>query len=90
MNRLKDKVAIVTGAAAGIGEATARLFAKEGAKLSLCDVAVEPLEKVVEAINAEGGEAIACSCYRTATVESFQLVGFQIAAPVFSAQAEKK
>ncbi len=62
MNRLKDKTAIITGAAAGIGEATARLFAKEGAKLSLCDVAIEPLNKVVEEINAEGGDAIAIQC----------------------------
>ncbi len=62
MNRLKDKTAIVTGAAAGIGEATARLFAEEGAKLVLCDVAMEPLEKVVADIKEAGGEAIAVKC----------------------------
>jgi NAD(P)-dependent dehydrogenase (short-subunit alcohol dehydrogenase family) len=36
--RLKDKVAIITGAAAGMGAATARLFAREGAKLVLTDI----------------------------------------------------
>ena len=55
MDRLKDKVAIITGAGAGIGEATARLFADEGAKVALLDVAMEPLEKVVADINAGGG-----------------------------------
>ncbi len=41
--RLKDKKAIITGAAQGIGRATALLFAREGADLTLCDLQEEPL-----------------------------------------------
>ena len=62
MDRLKGKTAIITGAAAGIGEATARLFAEEGAELTICDVAMESLEKVAEEINAAGGNALAVKC----------------------------
>jgi 3-oxoacyl-[acyl-carrier protein] reductase len=62
MKRLEGKTAIITGAAAGIGETTAKLFAAEGAKVVACDVAVEPLTQVVEAIVAAGGEAIAVEC----------------------------
>ena len=62
MDRLKDKVAIITGAAAGIGEATARLFAQEGAAVVLCDLAMEPLNKLAESITAEGGKALALQC----------------------------
>lgn len=62
MKKLEGKTAIITGAATGIGEATARLFNAEGAKLSLCDINMEGLEKVVASINAEGGNAIAVQC----------------------------
>ena len=62
MKRLEGKSAIITGAAAGIGETTARLFAAEGAKCVLCDVTADALEKVVGEIRAAGGEAIAVKC----------------------------
>jgi 3-oxoacyl-[acyl-carrier protein] reductase len=62
MRRLEGKTAIITGAAAGIGEATARLFAAEGAKCVLCDVSADALEKVVGEIRAAGGEAISVQC----------------------------
>lgn len=62
MKRLEGKTAIITGAAAGIGETTAKLFAQEGAKVVCCDVSMEPLEKVIADIKAEGGDAIAVKC----------------------------
>ena len=55
--KLKDKVAIITGAGAGIGEATALLFANEGAKVC-CNSLSSSAEKVVEKIKTVGGEAI--------------------------------
>jgi 3-oxoacyl-[acyl-carrier protein] reductase len=55
--RLKDKVAIITGAGNGIGEATAYKFAQEGAKLALCDVNQQAVDKVVTLIKTQGGEA---------------------------------
>ena len=57
MNRLQDKVAIVTGSARGIGAETARLFAKEGARVVLTDVMAEQGEEIAAAIRAAGGEA---------------------------------
>lgn len=58
MGRLSGKVAIITGAASGMGLAGAQLFAKEGAKVVAADIA-ETLEEKVEEIVKEGGEAIA-------------------------------
>lgn len=58
MGRLSGKVAIITGAASGMGLAGAQLFVKEGAKVVAADIA-ETLEEKVEEIVKEGGEAIA-------------------------------
>jgi NAD(P)-dependent dehydrogenase (short-subunit alcohol dehydrogenase family) len=55
--RLKGKTAIVTGAAMGLGEAIARRFAEEGARVACVDVKTEPNDAVVKAIQAAGGEA---------------------------------
>src|SRR5258708_13701820 len=56
--KLKDKVAIVTGAASGIGAASARLFAAEGARLALVDQDKVGLGQVAADIEAGGGSAI--------------------------------
>lgn len=62
MKRLDGKIAIITGAAAGIGKVTAELFAQEGAKVVCCDMAMDTLEATVAGIKDAGGEAIAVKC----------------------------
>jgi 3-oxoacyl-[acyl-carrier protein] reductase len=57
--KLKDKVAIITGAAAGIGRATAWKFASEGAMVVLCDRSAEALEREARSLNASGHSAVA-------------------------------
>ncbi|MCC7269873.1 MAG: glucose 1-dehydrogenase [Rhodocyclaceae bacterium] len=57
MGRVQDKVAIVTGAAHGIGRATALLLAQEGAAVAVTDVNTEAAEAVTELINGSGGKA---------------------------------
>jgi len=56
--RLKDKVAIITGSARGIGQATAWKFAAEGAKVVVCDLERNGVDEVVSQIIAAGGQAI--------------------------------
>jgi NAD(P)-dependent dehydrogenase (short-subunit alcohol dehydrogenase family) len=58
MNRLKDKVAVITGSGQGMGEGIARLFASEGAKVVISNRNQETGKAVTASINEEGGEAI--------------------------------
>jgi len=57
--RLEDKVAIITGAASGIGRATASRFAREGARLVIADVQEGGLDGTLELIKGEGADAVA-------------------------------
>lgn len=58
MGRLDNKVAIITGAAGGMGKADALLFVQEGAKVAITDLQEDKIKDVVAEIEALGGEAI--------------------------------
>lgn len=58
MKKLDNRVALIYGGTSGLGEATARLYAKEGAKVAVAGRSEERGNEVVDAIKADGGEAI--------------------------------
>lgn len=62
MKRFVDKVAIVTGAAQGMGRACALAFAAEGAATAFVDVDQEGIEAAVDRARSEGAQAVACVC----------------------------
>ena len=72
MGRLDGKVALITGAASGIGRASALLFAKEGARVAVVDRALPGAQETVAIIKKAKGEAIAIEAdvSRTADVET--------------------
>jgi NAD(P)-dependent dehydrogenase (short-subunit alcohol dehydrogenase family) len=65
MGTLDGQVAVVTGAGGGIGAATARLLAREGAEVVLLDVVLDPAEAVAQEIKDAGGAARALACDHT-------------------------
>lgn len=71
---LKGKVAIVTGAAAGIGKASAIMLARAGAKVVCSDLNLDNAQEVVKEIKKLGGEAIAVKCDVTSEAELESLV----------------
>jgi len=72
--RLKDKVALITGAAGGIGRETSLLFAAEGARVFAVDVNDEGCQETVGQVTAAGGQAIAAHADISSTEDCRQMV----------------
>ena len=75
MQLLEGKVAIITGAARGIGRACAALFAAHGARVVLSDIDAEPTNEAVEEVKASGGDALAVAGDVTAADFGTRIVG---------------
>jgi len=74
MKKLENKTVIVTGAASGMGEAIATLFAQEGAHVVIADLRQVEIDKVVNAITTNGGKAIGVVCNVSMEEEILKLV----------------
>ncbi|MDC1171877.1 glucose 1-dehydrogenase [Alphaproteobacteria bacterium] len=71
MSKLDGKVAVITGAAGGIGQAAARLFASEGAKVMLVDVNEEPLIQLANSIGIENTSYAVADVSKASEVERY-------------------
>jgi NAD(P)-dependent dehydrogenase (short-subunit alcohol dehydrogenase family) len=79
--RLSGKVCIVTGTGGSMGRATALTFAREGAMVVGCDVAVEPAEETVEMVKAAGGEMVSLQpCVISDAADCARLVELAVSA----------
>jgi len=76
--KLKDKVAIITGSGSGLGKASAQLFAKEGAKVVVADIAVKGAEETVSIIKKAGGDAIPCQVDVTKASDCEKMVAMAV------------
>jgi meso-butanediol dehydrogenase/(S,S)-butanediol dehydrogenase/diacetyl reductase len=62
MEKLNQKVAVVTGGASGLGCAVSKVFAKHGANIAILDINMELAQTVVDQIHRESGQALAVEC----------------------------
>jgi NAD(P)-dependent dehydrogenase (short-subunit alcohol dehydrogenase family) len=77
--RLEGKVCLITGTGGAMGSATALTFAREGAPVVGCDVAVEPAEQTLEAVKAAGGQMVSLQpCILSDPAECKRFVDFAI------------
>jgi 3-oxoacyl-[acyl-carrier protein] reductase len=77
---LEDRVAIVTGAAKGMGRAMSALFAKEGARVTIADVDVAGAEETLRAVQAAGGQGLVVKCDVTDAAQVKEMVAATVAA----------
>ncbi len=78
--RLAGKVAVITGGGSGIGQATAVLFAEEGARVVVADCAPEGARETVERIRRKGGEAISVQTDVSVAADAARMVQAALAA----------
>src|SRR5688572_19515055 len=74
--RLKDKVALITGAGSGIGRESALLFAREGAAIAVVDVNEDPARETVELVKKHGGRAAAFRADVSKAADSEGMIAF--------------
>lgn len=78
MGKLAGRVALVTGAGRGIGAATAKRLAEEGARVTLADLDIEGCERVAQEIASLGSEAVAVRCDVSNSADAQQAVNTAI------------
>lgn len=76
--KLEGKVAVITGSGSGLGRASALLFAKEGARVVVADIAAKSAEETVDMIKSDGGEAAGCFVDVTKASDCERLVALAV------------